>query len=192
MYVCICVYVVSLFHSQTCTNPATPEASYENPATPVNFRVDSPHSSYTNPFIPGSTRTPLYHSDYTAPSPLASITPSPANSYDSPGMINPLTPGANYDGMCSAVLFVYICAVSIHMSVHLCECMYINIHQYGCTYICMYIACSSVEVIIDEERFAGLNVCVFNPIEVFMEILSRCHSQKCLLFSIIKERCLYL
>ena len=52
---------VSLFHSQTYTNPATPGASYENPATPGNFRVDSPHGSYTNSFTPGSTRTPLYH-----------------------------------------------------------------------------------------------------------------------------------
>ena len=41
---------------------------------------------------------------------------------------------------------------------------------------------------IDVERFAGLNVCGFNPIEVFAEILSRCLGQKCLLFSIIKER----
>ena len=44
---------------------------------------------------------------------------------------------------------------------------------------------------VDEERFAELNVCIFNPIEVFTEILSRCLGQKCLLFSIIKERYLY-
>ena len=44
---------------------------------------------------------------------------------------------------------------------------------------------------IDGERFAGLNVHVFNPIEVFVEILLRCLGQKCLLFSIIKERYLY-
>ena len=100
---------VSLFYSQTYTNPATPGASYENPATPGNFRVDSPHGSYINPFTPGSTWTPLYHSDYTAPSPLANITPSPANSYDSPGMINPLTPGANYGGTCVCVC-VCVCA----------------------------------------------------------------------------------
>ena len=115
---------VSLFHSQTYTNPATPGASYENPATPGNFRVDSPHGSYTNPFTPGSTRTPLYHSDYTAPSPLANITPSPANSYDSPGRINPLTPGANYDGMC-----VPVCVLCVHMCVHVfcitCTCVYV-------------------------------------------------------------------
>ena len=132
------IYVVSLFHSQTYTNPATPGASYENPATPGNFRVDLPHGSYTNPFTPGSTRTPLYHSDYTAPSPLANITPSPANSYDCPGMINPLTPRANYVGTCSVVLFVYMCAcmcVSIHMSVHLCECMYINMYVHTCVCI---------------------------------------------------------
>ena len=44
---------------------------------------------------------------------------------------------------------------------------------------------------IDGERFAGLNVRVFNSIEVFTEILSCCLGQKCLLFSIIKERHLY-
>ena len=44
---------------------------------------------------------------------------------------------------------------------------------------------------IDRERFAGLNARVYNPIKVFAEILSRCLSQKCLLFSIIKERHLY-
>ena len=44
---------------------------------------------------------------------------------------------------------------------------------------------------IDGERFAGLNVHVFNPIEVFTEILSCCLGQKCLLFIIIKERHLY-
>ena len=41
------------------------------------------------------------------------------------------------------------------------------------------------------EKFTGLNVYVFNPIEVFAEILSRCHGQKCLLFNIIIERHLY-
>ena len=44
---------------------------------------------------------------------------------------------------------------------------------------------------VDGERFAGLNVYVFNPIEVFVEILLHCLDQKCLLFSIIKERHLY-
>ena len=44
---------------------------------------------------------------------------------------------------------------------------------------------------VDGERFAGLNVRVFNPIEVFAEILLCCLDQKCLLFSIIKERQLY-
>ena len=38
------------------------------------------------------------------------------------------------------------------------------------------------------ERFAGLNICGFNPTEVFVEILSHCLSQKYLLF---KERCFY-
>ena len=39
-------------------------------------------------------------------------------------------------------------------------------------------------ITVDVERFAGLNVCCFNPIEVFMEILSHCLGQKCLLSSI--------
>ena len=38
------------------------------------------------------------------------------------------------------------------------------------------------------ERFAGLNVYGFNFIEVFTEIFSCGLGQKCLLFSIIKER----
>ena len=44
---------------------------------------------------------------------------------------------------------------------------------------------------IDGEKFAGLNVHFFNPIEVFAEILSLCLGQKSLLFSTIKERHLY-
>ena len=44
---------------------------------------------------------------------------------------------------------------------------------------------------VDGERFAGLNVCVFNPIEVFTEMLSRFLGQKCLLFSIIKKALIY-
>ena len=43
---------------------------------------------------------------------------------------------------------------------------------------------------IDMERFAGLHICSFNPIEVFCEIVLRCLGQKCLLISINKERCL--
>ena len=43
---------------------------------------------------------------------------------------------------------------------------------------------------VDVERFCELNVCGFNPIEVFAEILVCCLGQKCLLFSILK-RCLY-
>ena len=38
------------------------------------------------------------------------------------------------------------------------------------------------------ERFAGLNVCGFNSLEYFAEMLSHCLGQECLLFSIIKER----
>ena len=41
------------------------------------------------------------------------------------------------------------------------------------------------------ERFDGLKVYGFNFIEVFTEIISRGLGQKCLLFSIIKERHLY-
>ena len=41
------------------------------------------------------------------------------------------------------------------------------------------------------ERFAGLNIRGFNPIDLFTEILSRCLGHKCSSFSIIKERCLY-
>ena len=44
---------------------------------------------------------------------------------------------------------------------------------------------------VDVERFAGLNVRSFNSIEVFLEILSNCLGQKCLLFIIINKRCLY-
>ena len=53
-------------------------------------------------------------------------------------------------------------------------------------------AYATTTVITDLERFAGLNVCSFNPIEFFVEILSCCLGQKCLLVSIIKERPLYL
>ena len=35
---------------------------------------------------------------------------------------------------------------------------------------------------VDVERCAGLNVCSFNPIEVFEEILSCCLGQKCLCY----------
>ena len=41
------------------------------------------------------------------------------------------------------------------------------------------------------ERFAGLNIHGFSPIKVFTEILLCCVGQKCSLFSVIKERCLY-
>ena len=44
---------------------------------------------------------------------------------------------------------------------------------------------------VDVERFAGLNLRSFNPTEVFVEILSGYLGQKCLWFSIIKERCLH-
>ena len=48
-----------------------------------------------------------------------------------------------------------------------------------------------IDITVDGERFAGLNVHIFNPIEVFAEILSRCLGQKCLLLSLIKERHVY-
>ena len=41
------------------------------------------------------------------------------------------------------------------------------------------------------ERFAGLKIHSFKPIEVSAQILLHCLGQKCLLFSIIKERHLY-
>ena len=44
---------------------------------------------------------------------------------------------------------------------------------------------------VDGERFAGLNICSFSAIEVFMEILPRCFGHKCSLFSATKERSLY-
>ena len=46
-------------------------------------------------------------------------------------------------------------------------------------YICVIvIMCSYITV--DVERFTRLNVCGFNPTEVFAEILSHCLGQKCL------------
>ena len=42
------------------------------------------------------------------------------------------------------------------------------------------------------ERFTGLNIRGFDPIKVFTEIFLCCLGQKCLLYNIIKERCLYL
>ena len=44
---------------------------------------------------------------------------------------------------------------------------------------------------VDVEKFAGLNIHGFNPTEVFMEVRLHYFGQKRLLFSIIKERCLY-
>ena len=44
---------------------------------------------------------------------------------------------------------------------------------------------------VDVERFTVLNIHGFNCIEVFAEIRLYCLSQKCLLFNVIKERCLY-
>ena len=49
-----------------------------------------------------------------------------------------------------------------------------------------------VELTIDGERCARLNVHVFNPIEVFAEILLHCLSHRYLLFSIINERHIFL
>ena len=43
---------------------------------------------------------------------------------------------------------------------------------------------------VDRETFAGVNICGFSSIEVFMEILSHSLGHKCSLFSTIKERCL--
>ena len=44
---------------------------------------------------------------------------------------------------------------------------------------------------VDVETLAVLNIHSFNRIEVFAEMLLHCLSQKCLLFNVIKERCLY-
>ena len=44
---------------------------------------------------------------------------------------------------------------------------------------------------LDVERLAGQNVHGFNPTKVFVEIFLRCLGQKCLLFGIIKVRCLH-
>ena len=51
--------------------------------------------------------------------------------------------------------------------------------------------CIGVGVTVDWERFAGLNICGFNAIEVFTEMFSCCLGHKYSLFSIIKERHLY-
>ena len=44
---------------------------------------------------------------------------------------------------------------------------------------------------INGKRFAGLDICGFSAIKVFMEILLRCLVHKCSLFSTVKERGLY-
>ena len=59
------------------------------------------------------------------------------------------------------------------------------------TQVCYYEIHLLAAYTVDGERFAGPNVRIFNPTEVFAEILSRCLGQKCLLFSMIKERHLY-
>ena len=48
---------------------------------------------------------------------------------------------------------------------------------------------ATLGVTVDVERFAGanLNICSFNPIEAFVEILLCCLGQKCLLFSVTTE-----
>ena len=35
---------------------------------------------------------------------------------------------------------------------------------------------------VNVERFAGLNICGFSPLKIFVGILSQCLSQQCLLF----------
>ena len=66
-----------------------------------------------------------------------------------------------------------------------------NYHSNSKAYSYIQLYMISTCYTVDRERFAGLNVCVINPIEVFAEILSHCLSQKCLLFSMNKERHLY-
>ena len=78
-----------------------------------------------------------------------------------------------------------------------CKCeLKQNIHKCDLTQqiaICheIFIREIILKTIIDRERFAGLNIHGFSPIEVFMEILSHCLGHKCSLFSLIKERQLY-
>ena len=61
------------------------------------------------------------------------------------------------------------------------------------TLVILINSCSENEMAttIDGERFTGINVHGFSPIEVFMEILLCFLGHKCSLFSIIKERHLY-
>ena len=49
----------------------------------------------------------------------------------------------------------------------------------------------TLEYTVDVERFSGLNVRSVHPIEVSAKIILCFLGQKCLLFSVIKERCLY-
>ena len=56
-----------------------------------------------------------------------------------------------------------------------------------CGSMCTLVA--TLGVTLDVERFTGvnLNICSFNPIEAFVEILLCCLGQKCLLFSVTTE-----
>ena len=49
----------------------------------------------------------------------------------------------------------------------------------------------TIATTVDEERFTGQYVHISNPYEAFTETLLHFLGQKCLLFSIIKERHLY-
>ena len=62
------------------------------------------------------------------------ITAFPANSYDSPGMINPLTPGANCDGMS---VRVYVC---VHVCTYVCVYMYVCVHVCVCVCTCVTVS----------------------------------------------------
>ena len=72
-----------------------------------------------------------------------------------------------------------------HTNKHTIICWHTRTHSHSHPhmYTCMY-----THNTVHGEKFAGLNVPVFNPIEVFVEILLCCLGQKCLLISIIKER----
>ena len=88
-----------------------------------------------------------------------------------------------------------LCSSSAH-SCTTCTCKYhyhiygvhvlCIVHTYKPRYVCrswyfhtVYSSIPKILCTIDRERFAGLNVRCFSPIEVFTEILLRCLGHKC-------------
>ena len=90
------------------------------------------------------------------------------------------------DHACNYVHEVAIVCVCVCVSVCVCICMFVSLRLS----VCMCVSVSVCVCTVDRKRFTGLYVCGFNPIKVFVEILLHCLGQKCLLFNIIKERCL--